>query len=141
MAYKTGDAVKRNLRKKFEEVCNGYLLELCNMWELDAMAYGDWIADEVGGTWAYGDNVFIDFDNIRYCVENNVSYSTYMDWLDYCVWAADFGQTVPNLKSWCKGCPRVDAATQERMSAMRCELIKLCEAEKEKLANGEQNIF
>ena len=84
MAYKTCDAVKRNLQSKFEEVCNGYLLELCNMWDLSAKPYGDWICNEVGGTWCYGENLFIDFDNIKYCVENNVSYSTYMDWLDYC---------------------------------------------------------
>ena len=132
MAYKTCDAVKRNLQNKFEEVCNGYLLELCNMWDLSAKPYGDWICNEVGGTWCYGENLFIDFDNIKYCVDNNVSYSTYMDWLDYCVWAADFGQTVPNLKSWCMGCPRVDVATQEKLSSMRYELNKLIEETKSK---------
>lgn len=139
--YKVNDAVKRNLQTKFEEVVNGYLLELCNMWELDAKGYGDWVANEIGGTWCYGDSLFIDYDNIRYCVNNNVTYSTYMDWLDYCVWAADFGQSVPNLQSWCKGCPRVDIATQEKLSKMRYDLIKMCEEENEKLKNGKHNSF
>lgn len=133
MAYKVHDAVKRDLQKRFEEVCNGYLLELANMWDLDCKAYGFWIGDEVGGTFSYGDTgLFIDMDNIRYCVINNVSYSEYRDWLDYCVWAADFDQNVPNLKAWHDGCPRVDVVTQEKLSAMRYEMIKMCEELKEK---------
>ena len=133
MAYKVSDAVKRNLNKKFKEVCNGYLLELCNMWDLDYKTYGFWIGDEVGGTFSYGDTgLFIDMDNIRYCVINGVSYSEYRDWLDYCVWAADFGQNIPTLKAWHDGCPRVDVVTQEKLSAMRYEMIKMCEELKEK---------
>ena len=133
MAYKVHDAVKRNLKEKFEEVYNGYLLELANMWELDCKTYGFWVGDEVGGVYSYGDTgLFINMDDIRYCVINNVSYSEYRDWLDYCVWATEFGQNVPNLKAWHEGCPRVDVVTQEKLSAMRYEVIKMCEELKEK---------
>lgn len=133
MAYKVNDAVKRNLQNKFEEVCNGYLLELCNMWDINAKSYdGFWVGDEIGGTFAYGETLFINMDDIKYCVENNVSYSEYMEWLDYCVWASEFGQTQPNLKSWHKGCPRVDEATQEKLSSMKYKLEKLIEETKEK---------
>ena len=133
MAYKVHEATKRNLREKFNEVCNGYLLELANMWELDCKEYGYWVGDEIGGTFSYGDSgLFIDLDNIIYCVEHDVTYSQYMDWLDYCVWAAEFEQPVPNLKSWCMGCPRVDAATQEKLSSMRFELEKLIQETKDK---------
>lgn len=133
MAYKVHDAVKRNLKEKFEEVCNGYLLELANMWELDCKTYGFWVGDEVGGVYSYGDTgLFINMEDIRYCVINNVSYSEYRDWLDYCVWAVEFGQNAPNLKAWHNGCPRVDVVTQEKLSAMKYEFEKLIEETKER---------
>lgn len=133
MAYKVHDAVKRNLKEKFEEVCDGYLLELANMWELDCKTYGFWVGDEVGGVYSYGDTgLFINMEDIRYCVINNVSYSEYRDWLDYCVWAAEFGQNAPNLKAWHSGCPRVDVVTQEKLSAMKYEFEKLIEETKER---------
>lgn len=133
MAYKVHDAVKRNLKEKFKEVCNGYLLELANMWELDCKTYGFWVGDEVGGVYSYGDTgLFINMEDIRYCVINNVSYSEYRDWLDYCVWASEFGQNAPNLKAWHNGCPRVDVVTQEKLSAMKYEFEKLIEETKER---------
>lgn len=131
MAYKTHDATKRHLNEQWETAYNGYLLELHNMWELDAH-YGFWVADEVGGVYCYGDNIFIDGNNLKYIVDNDISYSDYMEWLDYCTWAAEFGQNRPNLDAWCKGCPRVDVVTQEKMSAMKFELDKLIRETKEK---------
>ena len=133
MAYKTNDAVKCGLQKRFKEVCNGYLLELANMWKLDCKEYGFWVGDEVGGTFSYGDTgLFINMDDIRYCVVNNVSYSEYWEWSEYCLWATEFNQTIPSLKAWHNGCPRVDEATQEKLSAMKYEFEKLIEDTKER---------
>lgn len=141
MAYKTHNAVKKHLKEQWEAACNGYLLELLNMWELDCF-YGYWIGDEVGGVYAYDDSIFINIDDIRYCVENNVSYNTYQDWQEYCVWANEFNQATPNLNSWCKGCPRVDEETQKKLSSMKSDLIKACLDEKEKVKNnGNENRY
>lgn len=135
MAYKVHDAVKRNIKEKFKDAVNGYLLELCNMWELDP-ANGWFVGDKVGDVWCYGDNIFIGFDDMRYVVENDVSYETYQDWQEYCVWANEFNQDTPNLNAWCKGCPRVDEETQKKLSAMKSDLIKACLDEKEKVKNN-----
>ena len=129
--YKTNEASKRLLQEKFEEVVNGYLLELCNMWELDP-ANGWFVGDEVGDVWCYDDYIFICFDDMRYVVENDVSYETYDEWQEYCLWAKDFEQVVPNLKSWCMGCQRVDEATKEKLTAMRNELNELIKETKAK---------
>ena len=129
--YKTNETSKRLLQEKFEEVVNGYLLELCNMWELDP-ANGWFVGDEVGDVWCYGDYIFIGFDDMRYVVENDVSYETYDEWQEYCLWAKDFEQVVPNIKSWCMGCPRVDEATKEKLTAMRNELNELIKETKAK---------
>ena len=135
MDYKVNNAVKRNIKKKFKDAANGYLLELCNMWELDP-TNGWFVGDEVGDVWCYGDNIFIGFDDMRYVVENDVSYETYQEWQEYCVWANEFNQDTPNLNAWCKGCPRVDEETQKKLSAMKSDLIKACLDEKEKVKNN-----
>ena len=138
--YKTNNAVKRHFKEQFEAACNAYLLELHNMWDLDhdltPKGYGYWIGGEIGGVYAYGDSIFINMDDIRYCVENGVSYETYQEWQEYCVWANEFNQDTPNLNAWCKGCPRVDEKTQKKLSTMKSDLIKACLDEKEKVKNN-----
>ena len=65
-------------------------------------------------------------------LKNSISEKTYDEWQEYCLWAKDFEQVVPNLKSWCMGCPRVDEATQEKLTAMRNELNELIKETKAK---------
>ena len=122
----------RLLRENYENACNAYLLALANMWEWDCKSYGFWIGDDVGGIYSYGDCTFINMDDIIYCVENSISEKTYDEWQEYCLWANDFSQDIPNLKSWCMGCPRVDAATQEKLTNMRKELNELIQKTKAK---------
>lgn len=125
-------AMLRVLREDYEKACNGYLVILLNMWELDS-SYGFWVSDEVGGTYSYGDTgLYLNMDDMIYVVENKISEQSYRDWLDYCVWAEEFNQTVPNLRSWHHGFPRVDEATQKKLSDMKHELNKLIEETKEK---------
>ena len=125
-------AILRALREDYEKACNGYLVTLLNMWELDA-SYGFWVSDEVGGTYSYGDTgLYLNMDDMIYVVENNISEQSYQEWLDYCVWASEFNQTVPNLRAWHHGFPRVDEATQKKLSEMRYELDRLIEKTKGK---------
>ena len=44
---KAKDAIKRQLKEQWQQACNGFLVELLRMWELDAH-YGYWIGDETG---------------------------------------------------------------------------------------------
>ena len=63
---KTKSGIKKMLKDQWEQACNGYLVELLRMWELDAH-YGCWIGDDVGGVYDYGDGmVTISMDNIIY---------------------------------------------------------------------------
>lgn len=130
--YKTNEATKRLLQGKFEEVVNGYLLELCNMWNIDARL-GYWVGEEVGGTWCYdGNALFINFDEIRYCVTHDIKYETYDEWIDYCVFAHEYNQTSPNLDSWCRGCPRLDESEQQRLRDLKNDLETAIKNYKEK---------
>ena len=141
--YKTNDAVKRHIKEQFETACNAYLLELHNMWDLDhdltPKGYGYWVGDEVGGVWAYGDSVFLNMDEIIFCVENDVAYETYYDYMEYCTWAHEFGFNVPNFESYFKGCPIAPKDVQERLTKQKQELDKLIREEKEKLKNNAQS--
>lgn len=131
MAYKVNDAVLRQLKAKHEEVCNGYLLELANMWEIGNLGYGFWVGGEIGGIYAYGD-MFLGMDDIRYCVINGVTREQYLEWIEYCTWANGFGFNTPTLQDWLKGCQRVSDEKREELDEMRNLLNKAIEDEKSK---------
>lgn len=145
MAYKVNDAVKNHLKEQWENACNAYLLELHNMWDLDhdltPKGYGYWIGDEVGGVYVYGDSIFINIDDIRYCVENNVSYETYQDWQEYCVWANEFNQDTPNLNAWCKGCPRLSESEQQKLRDLKKDFEGAVKDYKERTDKKNNGLF
>ena len=119
------------LRENYEKACTDYLNALKATWGYET-TYGYWVGNEVGGTYSFESDIFINMDNIVYCVNNNVPLETYEEWLDYCVWAGEFEQATPNLKSWCNGCPRVDKATRDKLTNMQMDLQKLIRETKEK---------
>ena len=129
---KTKDAVKRLLKEQWEKACNGYLVELLRMWELDAY-YGYWIGEEIGGVYDYGGGMFtIGMNDIIYCVEHDIGREQYMEWQDYLCDAAEFGFDTPNLKSWMMGCPRTPPEVFEKLRKMKADLNEAIKAEKDK---------
>ena len=129
---KTKDSTKAMLREQYEKACNGYLVELLRMWELDAY-YGYWIGEEIGGVYDYGGGMFtIGMNDIIYCVENDIGREQYIEWQEYCCDAAEFGFDTPNLKSWMMGCPRTPPEVFEKLRKMKAELNEAIKAEKEK---------
>ena len=129
---KTKNSVKRMLKEQWEKACNGYLVELLRMWELDAY-YGYWIGEDIGGVYDYGGGMFtIGMNDIIYCVEHDVTEKQYMEWQEYICDAAEFGFDTPNLKSWMMGCPRTPPEVFEKLRKMKAELNEAIKAEKEK---------
>ena len=129
---KTKDAVKRLLKEQWEKACNGYLVELLRMWELDAY-YGYWIGEEIGGVYDYGGGMFtIGMNDIIYCVEHDIGREQYIEWQEYCCDAAEFGFDMPNLKSWIMGCPRTSQEVFKKLREMKKILDDAIKAEKEK---------
>ena len=129
---KTKNSVKRMLKEQYEKACNGYLVELLRMWELDAY-YGYWIGQEIGGVYDYGGGMFtIGMNDIIYCVEHDIGREQYIEWQEYCCDAAEFGFDTPNLKSWMMGCPRTPPEVFEKLRKMKAELNEAIKAEKEK---------
>ena len=132
---KTKDGIKRMLKEQWEKACNGYLVELLRMGELDAHE-GYWIGDEVGGVYDYADgNIDINMDDIIWCVENDVDKNEYMAWQEYICDASEFGFDTPNLRSWHRGCPRTPPEVFERLRGIKADLAKAVEEEKARIKN------
>lgn len=125
-------AVKRMLKENYEKGCNGYLVELLNMWELDA-CYGFWVRDEVGGTYCYGDSIYLNMDEIIYCVVNDIKELEYQEYLDYNVMANEYNFNTLSLESWHLGAPRVPRETFDRLRKMKQDLMDAVQEEKERL--------
>lgn len=131
-------AVLRMLKENYEKGCNGYLVELLNRWGMDGVN-GYWVADEVGGTFAYGDYLFISMEDIIYCVENDVTENEYVEHQDYNVEANEFGFDIINIRAWHNGCPRVSRETFDKFRKMKADLNAEIEKEKESIKEKKGN--
>ena len=127
-------SVKQMLKENYEQACNGYLIELMRMWEWDGHN-GYWVSEEVGSVYAYGDWIFIGMDDIIFCVENDVEENEYEDWQEYCVFANEYKQVIPNFPSWHKGCPRLTKEQQDKLIAIKKSLDEGIEEYKENINN------
>ena len=131
MAYKTNDAVIRHLKEQWEAACNGYLLELLNMWDCDSY-YGYWVADNVGGLYCYGDDIAINMSEIILCVEKGISMDDYRKYVDYCSKCSEYGFNIVSLEAYHLCCPTVPQETFDKLDAMKANLQKAIEEEKAK---------
>ena len=129
---KTKDAVKQQLKKDWKQACNGFLVELLRMWELDGH-YGYWIGNEDGTLYDYGDGMFtINMDDIIYCVLGDITCEQYIEWQEYCCDAAEFGFDTPNLRSWIRGCPRTSKETFDTLRMLKQGLQEAIDEEKQR---------
>jgi hypothetical protein len=125
------------IKLNYVRACNDYLYKLLDMWTIHWNdpddGFGWWVGDEVGGIFCLEDDTFISMDDIRYCVDNEVSYDDYSDYLDYNVKCSDNGFDGMNLKAFIKGAPRVNDEVFEKIGTMKENLKKIIDAEKERL--------
>lgn len=120
----------KELKAAFESVCLEYLAAFCNQMKISIFdCY--WIGDMVGTVAAAGDYI-IDFNDIRYCVDNGVKWGVFARWYDYDVAAMEYNELIggegvkrPNLKSWCNGVP-LDYTLEELQTK-----IEKCYAERD----------
>lgn len=118
--YKANKALIRLLDDDYTKACNGWVNQLLLMWELNEdSGYGYWAGDQVGGVYCYGEFIFIDMENIIYCVKNDVTEKEFMEWSEYCTWANEFHQPTPNLRSWMNGCPRCSKEEMEHLTELK----------------------
>ena len=98
--------MNESLKQQFEEVCNAYLDAFVKRHDLVS---ADWVGPGVCEIVCANDEVFLDFDDIRYDVDNAASLSVneIWDWVDYCrrLEYLECPKKI-NFPSWCKGAPK-----------------------------------
>ena len=132
MTYKTKKDIKEKLRDQYKWACNSYLVEMLNMWELDAH-YGYWNSDEPGTVYHYAETHNLTMEDIIYIVENDIEEAEVLEWEDYCMDAYEFKFTTPNLRAWHMGCPRAPKETFDRFRQLQADLNNAVEEEKQRM--------
>ena len=124
--------MKQQLKEQWKKACKGFLDELLRMWELDAH-YGYWVGDEHGTTYCYGETHNLTMEDIMYIVDCDIEEDEVLAWEDYCLDAYEFKFTTPNLRAWHMGCPRTEQAVFAKLRALKADLDKAVEEEKERV--------
>lgn len=104
----------KQLKKSYDAIIAEYILLF--------KAHMGWSSMESecnDGVLMIGERYFFSLDNIRYVMDNDVAADTVLDWYDYTERLLSLGHLpLPNLSSWCAGCPRL---SEEEISKMeRC---------------------
>ena len=129
---KTKDGMKKLMRRNYENACNHYLVELLRMWDLDGR-YGFWVSDEPGTVYCYGETHNLNMEDIIFIVENDIEEDEVLAWEDYCLDAHEFGFSLPNLRSWHRGCPRTPQDVFNKLRALKANLSEYVEEEKQRI--------
>ena len=70
------------LKENYEKACNDYVRALLTLWGVD-YRYGYWVNGEVGGVYDCDGWIFLNMQDIVYCVENGVTSEEYEQWQEY----------------------------------------------------------
>ena len=118
-------------RSNFDKAVGEYVAALLKMYDWDGH-YGYWISDDTTGIYAYEDDHFIALSDLIYIVDNDVPLATLEEWDEYCVWANEYNQTIPNLPSWVKGCPRLSKDEMAHLEKLKDEFKEAIKSYKDK---------
>ena len=109
----------KQLEKRYSDTCEEYPKTFCKnydrRYELDS-----WVAGACGTIACVGDYFFDFHDVIKYAVDNNLTdWNEVVEWYDYTLFANEYNQTIPNFKSWHKGCPRLSKEAQQTLVKLK----------------------
>ena len=107
------------LNKKYNDVCEEYLMAFCDNYN-KVYEQDSWVAGDAGTIACVGDYFFDFIDVIKYSVDNNLTdWDELIKWYDYTLFANEYNQTIPNFTAWHKGCPRLTNEEQERLIKLK----------------------
>ena len=127
-------AHKELLKKNYEKACNEILKAFCSTYELQ-YEENAWVAGDVGTIAEVGD-YYIDFQDMKYMLDNDIAFEEWLRWYDYCLDAHDLGLDTPHFTSWHKGCSRLTKEQIQGIKDKRRELEELIDSYKRN-----QNVF
>ena len=83
------------LKKNYENSVNAYIKDFERKFEIK---FDFWVGDTVGEVCSFGDYTF-NFSDIKYVIDNDISFKWLIDWYDY---AVEYQKCYYNLNSYCK---------------------------------------
>ena len=130
-----------NLARRYKDICNEYLVAFCDNYNL-SIDDDAWVAGDVGTIACLSDYYFDFHDVIKYAVDNDLhDWDDLIRWYDYSLFASEFNQTIPNFKSWCKGCPRLNEQEQQRLVNLKKDLQDAIKDYKERTNKQSEKLF
>ena len=114
--------MEQALRKQLDAAIDNYTKALCKQFDFDE-ANCWWAADDSTGVYCCSDDLFLNLADVIYIVDNNIERKDVEEWQEYCVFASEYQQSIPNLPSWVKGCPRLSNAQINRLKTLRKEFV------------------
>ena len=118
------------LRLAYEAACTNYLAAFMEKYDLTCDPE-PWVANEIGTVAEVGD-YFFDFQDIKRCVDEDVTFDTLIEWYDYNCECGMLGLNQINLKSWLMGAPRVSKEKIAEIKARHKEFEELIKEANEK---------
>jgi hypothetical protein len=119
---------KQELKLAYEVACTRYLAAFMEKYDLSCDPE-PWVGNEVGTVAEVGD-YFFDFQDIKRCVDEDVTFDTLIEWYDYNIEVSILRLPTINLKSWLMGTPRISEFRIADIKTKRCELENLIEETK-----------
>lgn len=119
---------KLELRLAYEAACTNYLAAFMKQYDLTCDPE-PWVGNEIGTVAEVGD-YFFDFQDIKRCVDEDVTFDTLIEWYDYNIEVGILSLPTINLKSWLMGAPRISEFRIAEIKTKRCELENLIEETK-----------
>ena len=129
---------KEYIKMNYETACYEYLKRLLFNWgygDCTVSSVGWWVGDDIGGLFCFEDDTFINMDEIRYCVDNDVSQETYNEYIEYNLKCSEYGFENMNLNAFVKGAPRIQEEAFDGLDKQKKMLEESIERLKEKLNN------
>ena len=111
------------LKENYEKACNDYVAALLTLWDVDYKC-GYWIGGDVGGVYDCDGWIFLNMQDVVYCVDNNVTSKEVSEWQDYYIKCHDYNLPAMNLNAWHKGAPRHDFTKLDEAKKNLDEAIK-----------------
>lgn len=111
------------VKHNYEIACKDYARSLCDLWDITPSRCF-WVGNDIGGVYVVDDFMALNMDDLRYVVNNKISYSDFSEWLDYNVNAIEYNFDTLNLNAWHNGAPRVPKSTFERLDGLKKQFEK-----------------
>ena len=125
---------KYSLKQQYWNACDAYVFAFC---EKHGYNFDDarWVSDRAGGIAEVCD-YFVDMATIMDDIDLDVPEEEFVRWYDYTLELRSIGvQTLPNFRSWVKGCPRMSEQDIAELRALHQNVINAEKALKEAINN------